>query len=66
MPSVIVAVLSSANMRVSPKLCNVSAFFTSTPYAAALPVPAMTATGVASPSAHGQLITSTAIAMDSA
>ncbi|MNC60838.1 hypothetical protein D3C75_1107440 [compost metagenome] len=36
------------------------------PYSAALPDPAMIDVGVASPSAHGQAITSTAIAFSSA
>ena len=63
LPSVIVEVLSSAKYLTELSFCSVSAFLTRTPYAAARPVPAMTATGVASPNAHGQLITSTDIAM---
>ena len=43
-----------------------SAFFTKTPYEAIFPVATETATGVASPSAHGHDITSTDTALEKA
>ena len=61
-----VPVLSSTT---ADALCSVSSAspdFISMPFSAPLPVPTIIATGVARPSAHGQLITSTDIAHDSA
>ena len=61
-PSVIVAVLSNSTQFISRILCNASASLYSTPSEAPLPVAVIIATGVASPSAHGQDTTSTEIA----
>ena len=58
-----VAVLSSKTVRTSFALCSASASLYRMPIDAARPVAAMTATGVASPSAQGHEITSTLIAI---
>lgn len=49
-------------------MCNLQRFrrFDQIPFAAPRPVPTMIAVGVASPRAHGQEITSTEIATESA
>ena len=65
-PSVIVPVLSSSAMSTSFARSKTSAPLNRTPSSAARPVPAMTATGVARPSAHGQAISSTATAWSTA
>ncbi len=62
-PSVMVPVLSSTIVR---SLCAVSSEAPSrmsTPFWAPLPVPTMTAVGVARPRAQGQAMTSTAMAL---
>ena len=61
LPSVTVPVLSSTTVSMRPISSRLAADFTSTPCSAALPVATVMATGVASPSAQGQEITSTAI-----
>ena len=58
-PFVIVPVLSSATICTLPVSCSASAFLNKIPFFAPIPLPTMIATGVASPSAHGQLTTST-------
>ena len=65
-PCVMVPVLSSTMVLTSCTVSNASADLIKTPLAAPRPVPTIIAVGVASPSAHGQLITSTAIALESA
>ncbi len=61
-PMVSVPVLSNATTFTRCAVSSASASLISTPWRAATPVPAMIAVGVASPSAHGQAITSTATA----
>ena len=60
-PAVIVPVLSNATIFTFPASSSAAAFLKRIPFFAARPFPTMIATGVASPSAHGQLITSTEI-----
>ena len=60
-PSVNVPVLSIATIRVLPAVSNAAAVLYRIPFPAATPLPTITATGVANPSAQGQLITSTEI-----
>ena len=59
LPSVNVAVLSISRQFTRLSVSMLSAFLYSTPREAPFPAAAITATGVASPSAHGQEITST-------
>ena len=66
LPSVIVPVLSSTTVSTRCAVSRASPDFTSMPFSAPLPVPAIIATGVASPSAQGHDITRTAIADESA
>ena len=66
LPSVMVPVLSSTTVCTVCAVSSASADLINTPYSAPLPVPTIIATGVANPSAHGQEITSTEIAVDSA
>ena len=54
-----VPVLSSATMRVRPASSNAAAVLNRMPFFAPNPLPTIIATGVASPSAQGQLMTST-------
>ena len=65
-PLVIVPVLSSATICVLPVSSRETAVLNIIPFFAPIPFPTMIATGVASPSAHGQLITSTEIPLASA
>ena len=65
-PLVMVPVLSSTTVSTFCSVSSVSALLNSTPISAPLPVPTMMASGVASPSAHGQLMTTTATAEVSA
>ena len=58
-PRVIVPVLSSATISVLPASSSETAVLNRMPFLAPRPLPTMIATGVASPSAHGQLMTST-------
>ena len=60
-PSVTVPVLSRAISRVLPAPSRAAAVLNSTPFFAPTPLPTIMATGVASPRAQGQLITSTEI-----
>ena len=60
-PLVIVPVLSSATMSIFPVSSSETAVLNKIPFFAPMPLPTIIATGVASPSAHGQLITSTEI-----
>ena len=60
-PSVTVPVLSRAIICVLPAISRAEAVLYSIPILAPAPLPAIIATGVASPRAHGQLITSTDI-----
>ena len=60
-PRVIVPVLSSATMSIFPVSSSETAVLNKIPFFAPMPLPTIIATGVASPSAHGQLITSTEI-----
>ena len=60
-PSVIVPVLSITTVSTERNVSNASPDLTSIPFSAPLPVPTIIATGVASPSAHGQEMTSTDI-----
>ncbi len=60
-PVVIVPVLSSATICVFPAFSSATAFLNRIPFLAPIPFPTIIATGVASPSAHGQLMTSTEI-----
>ena len=62
MPCVIVPVLSRAATLILPVSSSDTAVLNSMPLRAPTPLPTIIATGVASPSAHGQLITSTDIA----
>ena len=65
-PTVSVPVLSNATTLIRCASSSASASLISTPCRAATPVPAMIAAGVASPSAHGHAITSTATAFSTA
>ena len=65
-PVVIVPVLSSATICTRPVSSSAAAVLNSSPFLAPSPLPTMMATGVASPSAHGQLMTSTEIPRASA
>ena len=65
-PSVIVPVLSSATISIFPAFSRIAAVLNKIPFFAPTPFPTIIATGVASPSAHGQLITSTEIPLASA
>ena len=56
---VMVPVLSRATIRVFPVSSRETAVLNRIPFRAPMPFPTMIATGVASPSAQGQLITST-------
>ena len=66
LPRVTVPVLSSTTVPTLRRLSSASALLNRMPISAPLPVPTIMATGVARPSAHGQLITSTAIPLDNA
>ena len=59
-PWVMVPVLSSTTTSTPRRVSSASALLNSTPISAPRPVPTMMATGVARPSAQGQLMTSTA------
>ena len=61
-PSVSVPVLSNHTWRMRPARSSAPASFTRMPRRLASPAPAMIAMGVASPSAHGQLMMSTVVA----
>ena len=65
-PTVKVPVLSKATVLTWCAISRACASLINMPFLAATPVPAMMATGVASPSAHGQAMTSTATAWMSA
>lgn len=65
-PQVSVPVLSRASTVSFSARSSASAFLTRMPARAPWPVPTMIAVGVASPSAHGQAMTSTATALTSA
>ncbi len=65
-PLVTVPVLSSTIVSALRRVSSASALLKSTPISAPLPVPTMMATGVASPKAQGQEITTTATAAVSA
>ena len=58
-PLVIVPVLSSATIWTLPVSSSETAVLKRMPFFAPMPLPTMIATGVARPSAHGQLMTST-------
>ena len=58
-PAVMVPVLSSATMSTRPVSSSDAAVLNRMPFFAPSPLPTMMATGVASPSAQGQLMTST-------
>jgi len=60
-PFVIVPVLSSATIFVLPHSSKDTAVLNKIPFFAPIPLPTIIATGVASPSAQGQLITNTDI-----
>ncbi len=62
-PSVSVPVLSTTTVSTFSKVSSASAFFIRTPFCAPFPVPTMIDIGVASPSAQGQAIISTATAL---
>ena len=62
-PTVIVPVLSSAITFILPASSREVAFLNKIPFFAPTPLPTIMETGVASPKAHGQLITSTEIAL---
>ena len=64
-PVVTVPVLSRAAICVFPAISWAAAVLKRIPFFAPTPFPTMMATGVASPSAHGQLITRTATARES-
>ena len=66
LPSVSVPVLSTTSVSTFSSRSSASAFLISTPDCAPLPVPTMIAIGVASPSAHGHAMMSTATAFTSA
>jgi len=58
-PEVMVPVLSSATIWMRPVSSSEAAVLKRMPFFAPRPLPTMIATGVARPSAHGQLMTST-------
>ena len=58
-------VLSSKTTSDFPAFSRAVAFLNNIPFPAPIPLPTIIATGVASPSAHGQLITRTEIALES-
>ena len=58
-PEVMVPVLSSATIWMRPVSSREAAVLNRMPFFAPTPLPTMIATGVARPSAHGQLMTST-------
>ena len=62
-PLVTVPVLSSTTVSAFPVSSSAAAVLNSMPLLAPMPFPPIMATGVASPSAHGQLMTSTDIAL---
>ena len=66
LPSVSVPVLSTTSVSTLRSVSIASAFRNSTPIVAPLPVATMIDIGVASPSAHGQAMISTATALTSA
>ena len=61
-PSVSVPVLSIITVSIFPAVSRLTASLIRIPFSAPLPMPTMTAVGVASPNAHGQAITSTVTA----
>ena len=65
-PCVIVPVLSNIIVSILCVVSRASPLFMSIPFSAPFPVPTIIAVGVASPSAHGQAITNTAINIVSA
>ena len=65
-PEVMVPVLSNTMVSTLCRFSSASALLMSMPNSAALPVPTMMATGVARPSAQGQEMTSTEMALESA
>ena len=65
-PLVIVPVLSSATISIFPVSSRDDAVLNIMPFFAPIPLPTIIATGVASPRAHGQLITRTDIPLASA
>ena len=65
-PSVSVPVLSTTSVSTFSRTSSASAFLMSTPAVAPRPVPTMIDIGVASPSAQGQAMISTATALTSA
>ena len=58
-PEVMVPVLSRATMSILPASSREAAVLKRMPFLAPMPLPTMMATGVARPSAQGQLMTST-------
>ena len=66
MPTVKVPVLSITTVSIKCAVSNASPDLIKIPFSAPLPVPTIIATGVASPSAHGQLITKIEIAIENA
>ena len=66
LPSVSVPVLSTTSVSIFSISSSASAFLTRTPAVAPRPVPTMIDIGVARPSAHGQAMISTAMALTSA
>src|SRR5882672_8331829 len=66
LPSVKVPVLSTTSVSTFSSCSSASALLMRTPATAPRPVPTMMAIGVASPSAHGHAMISTAIALRSA
>ena len=65
-PLVIVPVLSKATICIFPVSSSETAVLNIIPFLAPIPFPTMIATGVASPNAHGQLMTRTEIPLASA
>ena len=65
-PLVMVPVLSRATICIFPVSSRETAVLNMMPFLAPIPLPTMMATGVASPRAQGQLMTSTEIARASA
>ena len=65
-PFVMVPVLSSATIWIFPVSSSDTAVLNKIPFFAPSPFPTMIATGVARPSAHGQLITNTEMPLASA
>ena len=66
LPSVSVPVLSTTSVSTFSRTSSASAFLTKTPASAPRPVPTIIDMGVASPSAQGQAMISTATALTSA